>query len=108
AADLDLGVLEMTTAAAIATSLGRRRSFVTPTLHHAPCADHFDAALLPEHHAQRLVQLSPPLRHDEEESLHCPTPARDAAGPTGARARRPRKPAGRSCRRTGGRRSAAR
>src|SRR2546422_538101 len=108
AADLDLGVLERTTAAAIATALGRRRNLVAPTLHDAPVEDHFDAALLPEHHAQRLVQLSPPLRHDEEKSLHGPTPARDAAGPTGARARRPPKPAARSGRRTGGRRSAAR
>src|SRR5207245_10916753 len=99
---------ERTSAAAVAAALGRRRSIGAPTLHDAPAEDHCDAALLPEHHAQRLVQLSPPLRHDEEKSLHGPTHARDAAGPTGARARRPPKPAARSGRRTGGRRSAAR
>src|SRR5882762_6011440 len=62
----------MTTAATIPASLGRRRSLMAPPLHDAPVEDHLDAALPPEHHAQRLVELAPPLRHDEEESLHWP------------------------------------
>ena len=72
ASDLDLGVLETTASTAIPAAFGLRGRLVAAAFHDTPIEDHFDTPLLPEHHAQRLVELSPTLRHDEEEPLHRP------------------------------------
>src|SRR5439155_17689316 len=114
AAGLDLGVLARPAAPAVAASLHRVRRLVTPTLHLAPVEDDLDVLLEREHLLERVVQLPPALRDDEEKSVHdvVPqsiaarlSPPADDAGPTGAHARRRRRPAAPARRRSGGRRS---
>src|SRR6266849_6404701 len=111
AAGLDLGVLDATSPAAEPATFHRGRCLVpSATLHDAPVEDDLDTPLLPEHHAQGVVELAPLLRHDEQEALHGapPSPAPGGVGPTAARARRPPRPAARSRRRIAGRRSGVR
>src|SRR5258706_11271314 len=67
---LDLGVLARPAAPAVAAALHRVRRLVTPALHLAPIEDDLDVLLRREHLLERVVQLPPALRDDEEESVH--------------------------------------
>src|SRR5262249_33420596 len=74
AANLDLAVFVRAAATTEPAALHRGRRFVpAAALHDAPVEDHLDAALLPEQHTQRVVELSTPLRPDEHEPLHGPS-----------------------------------
>ena len=51
-------------------AIGRRGLLPTAAPHHAPVQDDVDGFLVREKLPQALEQLSPLLRHDEDEPLH--------------------------------------
>ena len=77
-------LLERSAAAAEPPFLGRRGLLAVTPPDDAPVEDHFHALLAREHLAQRLVEVAPRIRHDEQEPLHGQAPTRPTAAATPA------------------------